>query len=433
MNVSRLIFLFLLIIATAGFITTASPAIQIISPANGQVFHYGQQLILIAKYAPNAVATVYLVIPNGKAIPEGAFEFNSTGYLALNLGTFGSGNLVMPGSYSIEIEVSGEQAAVVSFIYQPYVGTIVVEVQNSQHLPIPGATVYLYNITSGIELVGTEATNDSGIAVFHVVSFNTAQNFKVVASFPGYANSSSTVTITQNQTKTVLLTLYPAVLNIYVVDAEQEGLQIDPFNPAGYTSLVAIGGENITVYIETMFANIIVPNATVVAELITPTGKSTSTATPLGNGTYKVSFNLPLLNVPYDALLNITAEYNSMQATATVPISVQFNYTVLQQHLQSQISSLEENITKLENVTTQLNSELTKLENVTTKLEKTVSSLQEVTSLLSSEISNLNTQVSTLNKKLVQLTPFIYGALAAGIIGVILATLALVAIRRALS
>jgi len=150
MNIRLPIFLALLITASiGGLISMATTPVQVISPQSNHVYHYGQPLILIAKYEPNALATIYLSQPDGKPVPEGVFSFNSTGYLTVNFGTFGAGNLVMPGNYSIEIAVnSGENATIVPFIYQPYEATIVVNVQNNQHFPIYGATVYLYNQTS---------------------------------------------------------------------------------------------------------------------------------------------------------------------------------------------------------------------------------------------------------------------------------------------
>jgi len=443
-NIRFPIFLFLLIGSIiAGTISFASTPVQIISPKYNQIYHYGQQLILTAKYQPNATATIYLTMPNGKPVPEGVYIFNSTGYLTINLGTFGSDNLIIPGNYSIEIEIdSGQLGVVIPFIYQPYEATIVTEVQNNQHLPIPGATVYLYNITSGNnKLLQIETTNSSGFTIFHVIAFSFTQSFEVIASFPGYANESIITTVTQNQTKTVLLTLYPAILNVYVIGAIQNGLQIDPLDPVGYTYLTAIEGENITVYINTMFANTEVSGASINVQLITPKGKNiTSSVLQIGNGTYKTSLYLPLLNVPYSALLNITAKYNSLEAIAIIPISVQLNYTTLENHLESQITSLNENISKLnenisklDNVTTQLDLALLKLSNDTTTLGKTDASLQQVTTLLSSELSNLNSEASTLNKKLDQITPLIYIALIVGIIGTVLAVLALISIRRALS
>ena len=442
-NIRFAIFLFLLIGSIiAGTISFASMPVQVISPKYNQVYHYGQQLILIAKYQPNTTATIYLTTPNGKPVPQGVYTFNSTGYLTINFGYFGSGNLVMPGNYSLEIEISGQSGVVIPFVYQPYEATVVVEVQNNQHLPIPGATVYLYNVTSGNnKLLQIETANSSGFATFHVIAFSFTQSFKVVASFPGYANESMITTVTQNQTKTVLLTLYPAILNVYVIGAMQNGLQIDPLDPVGYTYLTAIEGENITVYINTMFANTEVSNAIINVQLITPNGKNTtSSVLQIGNGTYKTTLYLPLLNVPYSALLNITAKYNSLEATATIPISVQLNYTTLEDHLESQIASLNENIsklneniTKLDNVTIQLDSALLKLSNGTATLEKTDTSLQQVTTLLNGELTNLNGEVNTLNKKLDQITPLIYIALAVGIIGTVLAVLALISIRRALS
>lgn len=431
MKTRSLIIFSLFLISIAGVLVSASVPIEVIAPQVNEVYHTGQNLILLARYVPNTTATIYLITPTGEQIPEGAFMFNSSGYLELNFGTFGSGNLAIPGNYSLEIEVNGgEQGIIVPFIYKQNSATIIVYILNENGLPIKGATVYLYNATS---LVDTETTNTVGTAIFQIIAPNTAEYFKVVASAPGYLNASKTFSIIGNETKSIVLTLYPAVLNIYAVEAVQNGITIDPYNPVGYSSLVATEGSTVTVYIKIAIGNMNVSNASVKVLLTTPENKSEYNAISLNNGIYKVSFYLPLFNTSYSVVLNISAKYSKLSGTVIVPIVVQLNYTEIENRLESQIITLEKNVSTLENETAKLTSALTKLENETATLEKTTNSLQKTTLLLDSEISSLNNQLFTLNKKIDQLTPIIYGALIAGVIGVVLAALALNAVRRALS
>ena len=458
--------------------TTAATSLQIISPKNGQTFYYGQQLVLVAEYVPGAVATIYLV-HGTTAIPEGTFEFNSSGYLTVDLGTFGSGNLAQYGTYVIEVEVSSPQfaAAAVTVYYVPFIGTIIAQVQNPQQVPIAGATVYLYNTTAGVHtLVATATTNSSGIAVFHVTSYNFTQTFEVVASMPGYLNASSTVSIYENQTATVTLTLYPAVLNVYVVAAMQNGVLTAPVNPSGYTYLVATQGANVTVFIETLFAGMQITNATVYVTLLTPTAPTPYLAIPITSGPfagyYAVSFKLPPSNVPYDAVLNITATYQSLTSTIYVTIEAQVNYTALAEHYiselnaeiesvnntvhvlmaeisalnaslsslkselstaTSEISSLQSSISSLQSTVNSLQSSISSLNSTVSSLSGTVSSLSNKLSSLNATVSSLSNQVSSLNSKLNSITPLVYGGLIAGIIGLIIAIVAIVLVYRKIS
>ena len=451
--------------------TSAATTLQIISPTSGQTFYYGQQLVVVAKYVPNAVADIYLV-HGTTSIPEGTYTFNSSGYLTVDLGSFGSGNLVEPGAYTIDIDVSSPQfaAAAVTVYYVPFVGTIIVHVQNEHHLPLSGATVYLYNTTAGLHsLVTTSITNSSGVAVFHVTAFNFTQDFQVVASMTGYVNASATVSIYENQTTSVTLTLYPAVLDVYVVAATQNGMTVAPLNPSGYSSLVATEGDNVTVYIETVFAGMEVTNATVNVMVTTPTGTSTYTATPVTSGSYAgyymVTFMLPASNVSYDALLNITATYSTLTTTIYVPVAAQVNYTALIDHyvtelnseieklnstvyalmaeisalntsistLKSEISTVTSEVSSLQSSVTSLQSSVSSLQSSISSLNSSVSSLSSKISSLNSSVSSLNSEVSSLNSKLNSITPLVYGGLIAGIIGLIVAIVAIILVYRKIS
>ena len=456
-----------IIVISLGFsgFATAATGIQVISPQNGQTFYYGQQLIIVAKYIPNTVATVYLV-HGTTSIAEGTYTFNSTGYITVDLGKFGSGNLAQPGEYVIDIDVSSPSftATNVTVYYKPFEGTIIAQVQNEQHLPLSGAMVYLYNTTAGIHsLIATAITNSTGLAVFHVTAFNFTQDFQVVATEAGYVNASASVSILENQTKTVTLTLYPAILDVYVVAATQNGMAIDPLNPAGYTSLVATEGENVTVYIETLFAGMKITNATVEVMVTTPEGHpKVYTATPVTSGAYEgyymVSFMLPPTNVSYDALMNITATYSSLTTAIYVPIAAQVNYTALINSyvntlkaeiealnstvstLKSEISSLNSSISSLESELSSISSEASSLESTVKSLQSSISSLNSTVSSLHSEVSSLSSQVSSfssqlnsLNSKLSGITPLVYGGLIAGIIGLIIAIVAIVLVYRKIS
>ena len=428
-------FLFLLIAPMFSLVLTASvPPIQVLQPQPSEVYYTGQHLVLIVKYLPNATATIYLITPNGKYVPEGVFYFNSSGYLKVDFGTFGSGNLAVPGNYILEIEVnSGESAITVPFTYQLLIDTIIVKVQNPQGMPIPDAYVTLYNASTypPLPLISGQ-TNGSGIIVFSGPVPDTVQVFEVSASAPGYLNASKTFSLPPNQTAFITLTLQPEHLNIYVLGAKQNGLYIDPLNPYGYTSLVATEGENITVYMATYLENTQISNATVKVQVVTPINTTNYIATQ-SNGVYEVSFNLPILNASYEALLVINAQYGSANGTAVIPVIAQLNYTEFENQIESKIISLSQNVSNLDNEVSKLTTELSSLGNETASLEKTVNTLSKSATILSGEMSLLDSQLTELNHKLNQLTPLVYGALIAAIIGIVFAVISLINIRRALS
>jgi len=284
----------------------------------------------------------------------------------------------------------------------------------------------------------------------------------VIAAEAGYVNASASVSILENQTKTVVLTLVPAVLNVYVLAAEQNGVMVDPLNPAGYLELVASEGENVTVYIATLFAGHPIINASVEVMVTTPTGTTVYNATPITTSFnasyYEVSFMLPLTNVSYDALMYIIATYSSLVATSYVPVLAQVNYTALIDHyvntigsevevlnatvyaltkeisaLNASIITLKSELSAVANESTSLQSTVKSLQSSISSLNGTVSSLSSTVSSLSNQVSTLNNKVSSLNSEVGSISSLVYGGLIAGIIGLIIAIVAIVLVYRKIS
>ncbi|BAB67303.1 carboxypeptidase-like regulatory domain-containing protein [Sulfurisphaera tokodaii] len=446
-------------------LATASTSLVVISPTQGEVFHYGQPLVVTFKYAPGATVAIYVLTPSGANIPVTSGATNSSGYFSQEIWVWGSSSEnSQVGAYTIEIEVNGGQAATsVTVYYKPYTATLNVLVENEQGIPIQGATVSVYNVTSGLhELIATATTNPSGIATIQVLAFNFTENLEVVASMPGYVNASQTVSVKGNQTISLTLKLYPAVVTVLAVAEMQNGKIIAPLNSIGYTSLTGTEGDEITVLLEVQFGGMMVTNATVTATVSTPSGVTTMTATPITSGPYagyyNVTFMLPVLNTTYEALVTANATYSGITGTISVPIQVQVNYTsVISTYvtqltreietvnqtvytLMNEIKSLNASISQLSTTLSSTTTEITTLENDIKTLESslssvnsTVSSLSSTVSSLSSEVSSLNTQVSNLNSKLNGITPLVYGGLIAGIIGLIVAIIAIVLVYRKIS
>lgn len=450
----------------------ATPTLQIISPQPGQKFFYGQTLKFVAYYpVPGAIATVYVLNGSGVLVAGGnTYAFNSSGYISAILGVFGKEKgLSSPGQYIIEIDVSSSQgttAATVTVTYQPYVAKINSQVVNEQGIPLSGVTVYLYNTTAGLHtLVASATTNSTGFAVFNVIAFNFAQNFELLAvgSTIGYTNASATVSVIGNETVTKVLKLYPNVLNVFVVGAMQNGTMIAPLNPGGYSSLTATEGDTMSVLIEVEYAGKMITTATVNVAVTTPLGVKMYTATPITSGSYagyyNVTFMLPVVgNTSYEAVVNINATYGTLTSSIYVPVVVQYNYTALFKYylhsLTKEVQALNQTVYTLMKEISTLNSSITTLSQSLSTVTSEVSTLQSSISTLQSSINNLNSEIKTvngsvsslinqvsslreevnsLNSKLSSITPLVYGGLIAGIIGLIIAIVAIVLVYRKIS
>ncbi|MBB5254951.1 carboxypeptidase-like regulatory domain-containing protein [Sulfurisphaera ohwakuensis] len=439
-------------------LATASTSLVVISPTQGEVFHFGQPLVVTFKYAPGATVAIYVLTPSGANIPVASGATNSSGYFSQEIWVWGSSSEnSQVGAYTIEIEVNGGQAATsVTVYYKPYTATIKALVENEQGIPLQGATVSVYNVTSGLhELIATATTGSNGIATIQVIAFNFTENLEVVASYPGYVNASQTISVVGNQTISLTFKLYPAIVTVLAVGELQNGIATAALNPFGYTSLTGTEGDEITVLFAVEFAGMKVTNATVTASVATPSGVTTMTATPITSGPYagyyNVTFMLPALNTTYLAFIDVNATYNGISGTLNVPIQAEVNYTtiftnyvkILTQEIQSvnqtvytlmgEIKSLNASISQLSATLSSTTTEITTLENDIKTLESSVSSLNGTVSSLSSTVSNLSSQVNKLNSEVSSITPLVYGGLIAGIIGLIVAIVAIVLVYRKIS
>jgi len=429
------LFFFLIVISTFSIVITASSnSLFIISPLSG-TYHYGQQLKLIAKYTPNTVVIVSLITPNSNKITIGNYNFNSSGYLTVNIGTFGSGYLVEAGNYLVIVTLSNDYSYQVPIKYAPFYGILTVKVQNTYDTPLSNANVYLYNISnsSSVPLYNAQ-TNSTGYAVLNVSFTSNTQSFEVVASYPGYFNSTATVTLSSNSVTDITLTLNPYNLTTLVVGVQQGNLVIDPINPSGYTSVIATEGENTSVFIETLFNHSQIINAQVSVRVITPVKEITITSAPVNNnGYYVASFQLPLLNISYEAVLQISVTFASIKTVTVVPIVVQINNTELEHQFENQIASMNKNITEMQNEIAELNSALIKLTNQSILMQNSINNLEKIANISNEEIIALNNQVNEQGIKLNQVSTFVYIALIIGVLGLVLAIIDLINIRRALS
>jgi prefoldin subunit 5 len=320
-------------------------------------------------------------------------------------------------------------------------------------LPFAGVNVTLYNITSGVmQYIASQTTNVNGQVQFSVVSFNFTQTFEVVASYPGYVSASAPVSIVGNETKTVSLTLYPAVITIVPYEVNQNGTAIDSPNPVGYSSVVVVEGLPASMLVQVMFAGKPITNATLYVSTTSPEFQnlqySLITTGPFA-GYYNISF-LPQVNSlypEYTGVINITAVYSGLTktvfvtVTANYPTSVEINSlngSILKletefNQLATEISNLETEVQSINSTLSSITSEINTLKNEINTINGQISSLNSNITSLKDSISSLNSTVSSLSSELNSIKPLVYGGIIAGIIGLIVAIVAIVLVYRKIS
>lgn len=438
-------------------ILAGTSSLTIVTPYQGEVFHYGQELVIEVQTTPNTPVSIGVVNPLGKETPSAPVESNSTGYVVVNFWTWGTiaGVNNYTGAYEVIVTAqtpSGIVTQTVTVYYEPYTATIEVTVVNEQNVPLAGATVKAYNVTNGLhEFLTSAVTNASGTAILHVYAFNFTENIEIVASYPGYVNSSATVAVKAMQTIPVTIKLYPAVVTILAVEELQNNKIIAPLNPSGYTSFTGYAGDEISILFEVLFANMKVTNATVSAMVVTPEGTVSITPTLTSSGYYNVTFMLPSINSTYEGYVEINATYSGVTNTLSVPIEVQVNFTQLIDQeinklnaeiqtlnttvytLMNEIKSLNDSISSLSGELSTVSSDISTLESEITTLKTSVSSLNTTVSNLKGTVQSLSSEVNSLNSKLNSITPLVYGGLIAGIIGLIVAIVAIVLVYRKIS
>ena len=427
------------------------------SPVPNEVFHYGQPLVLnISTGIPNATVTVYVDYGTTQ-IYFNNYQANAQGNLAVTLFTFGTGAASKPGTYTVLVDVnSGVKSAAVTVKYLPAIATIIVDVTNGETgLPFAGVNVTLYNITSGVmQYIASQTTNVNGQVQFSVVSLSSTfnQTFKVVASYPGYVSASTQVSIVGNETKTVSLTLYPAVIAVKTTEVIQNGTAIDSPNPVGYSSVVVVEGLPASMLVQVIFAGKPITNATLYVSTTSPEFQnlqySLITTGPFA-GYYNISF-LPQVNSLYPAytgVINITAVYNGLTKTVFVTVTANYptsrvisylNSSILEletevNQLSTEIHNLETEVQSINSTFSSITSEINTLKNEINTINGQISSLNSNITSLRDSISSLNSTVSSLTSELNSIKPLVYGGIIAGIIGLIVAIVAIVLVYRKIS
>ncbi|AHC52676.1 hypothetical protein SUSAZ_11085 [Sulfolobus acidocaldarius SUSAZ] len=460
-----------LVLAPIAISAVTINGITFYSPVPNQTYKYGQQLVLSIQSQPNALVTLYVYDPKGNVVYNNVYQTNSSGGLTTTIATFGSTpGFTTVGTYTVSLSVQGttSESASVNVQYIPLTSTITATVVNQEGSPLAGATVQLYNTTAGSNtLVATQTTNSQGVASFTVLSFpGVTQTFKLVASLQGYATGTASVSITGQQNASVTITLVPAVVTIAPMYVIQNGTVIG--SGPSLSNIVTYQGLPAYILAQVSFAGQPVTTASVSAQVYYPTGTQTVTASVISSGKYAGMYNITIMP-PTESVQNyvfqllIVANYttSSGQTLSTnYLMSVQANQN-LQALVNKDISSLVQNITNLENTVSNLQTQIstlnsslsslsqriTSLQNTLASLNSTISSLSGTASSLSSQlnalqgkisslnssIANLSGQLNSLQNKVNSLTPLVYGGIIAGIIGLIVAIVAIVLVYRKIS
>jgi len=218
-----------------------------------------------------------------------------------------------------------------------------------------------------------------------------------------------------------------------------------------------------------------ISGATVTLTITIPTiGTKTLTATTASNGSFSLSFQVPLLSssislvssylisgsltvtygphtVPYQVLMTAIPNYYQVISELNTEITTlkgelaALNSTIAT--LESEISTLNGSLATANAKISQLSSELASVNSTISSLNSEVSTLSSEYHTLSGEVSTLNTQISTLNSTVgtlnseisslkgtvSTLTTLAYGGIIAGIIGLIVAIVAIVLVMRRIS
>jgi prefoldin subunit 5 len=454
-----------------------SNGITFYSPStNGQVYHSGQTLYLNAsagsQYA-NQPVTITITTPSGVNVDLPPAQTNAQGFVIENLGTFGQGQLSTPGTYTIAVSVEapsplGTKTGVIQVVYVPAQASVTIEVLNGETgVPLSGAMVYLYNTTNGVHKLITEGTTGAtGTVTFSVISFNFTQTFQAVAMYSGFVNNSVTFSIVGNQSVTEVIKLYPAVLSIIPIVAMQNGTVVDAGNiNTPLTSVVVTQGIPASIVVKVEFAGMPISNATVQASSAYPSLVKVLSVSPITSGPYAGDYNITIeamvvntTSAPYEVALSINASYMSFTQSVSVLVQAYYNLLAILQHsieqiqidinslykdieilntsinsLTTSLSSLNQSLTTVTNEVNTLNKDLTTVNQTASGLGGTVNSLKTSIDTLSSDLSSLNNTVNQLKSQVNGILPLVYGGIIAGILGLIVAIIAIVLVYRKIS
>lgn len=383
----------------------------------------------------------------------------------------------IPGQYNVTISVAGSSETIPIYVISPNEIEFLVYVY-SNGVPLPGATVSIYNATNG-QLLLTNTTNSQGLATLVVPYVYTMTNeYNITAVKPGYQLVYEEVTVPAYHITpvTVKLTTRPITFVLTPVCFQDMGI-VEPAQPASIPGAPqpvyvasAFMGTDLSIIINATVSGKPVQGATILGSYLTINGKQfTSTAKYIGNGQYNLTIVLPNYTVPYTLEIYVTGKYQTNTYTFVTLVSVQPNYIAIINNLQAEvenlnntvtmlyneisllknnitylkmmISTLKEEISNINSTLMALHGELhkvnstltTKIDNLTSELNSLsskVSNLETQVSSVSSSLQNVNSEISSDKSKISDLTSLVYGGLILGIIALIIAIVAIVLVFR---
>ncbi|BBG24101.1 carboxypeptidase-like regulatory domain-containing protein [Sulfuracidifex tepidarius] len=442
----------------------------IYSPAqNNQIYQYGQSVVLSFtspyKSSQFTVTIDRFIEVNGTLVAK---LYNSIPEFTNSTGGF-TGSIMTgdnpPGKYLIILNDPTYGDASVEFnitIVPPHYqqATISVTVENESNLPISGASVVVLNSTND-QQVNSGITSSTGTVDLTVPYFGTPVTYIVKASATGYVTQNTTVTVNSNTTFPVTLVLPNVGFSFTVQGIFQNGQSVAPANDR---IINVYQGVPLTIEYNAIDDGVPASGAKITEMVTYPNGSIEQyTATVGSNGLVNITFTPPLSTsqTTLNMEISASASYSGMSASLPYVIyaSAIYNYNATITQLQKEVNSLENTTSYLEkemsslNATVQgleskidqlsteissLNSTLISLNKTVTninstsipQLEKEISSLNSNISSLKSELSSVNSSVTSLKSTVSSASTLVYVALAAGIIGLIVAIIAVVLVLR---
>lgn len=213
----------------------------------------------------------------------------------------------------------------------------------------------------------------------------------------------------------VVNTLYPIVGNLYITASYQGQSQTIQLGIVAYPNYTA---EIV------MLEQYIVTLNNLLKSLNSTVSSLETEVSALSTAVSSLQSELSTINATLTKVNSTVASLSTEVSTLSSQVS----------SLSTQVSSLSSNVSSLKSDITTINSEIstlnTEISNLGKYLAGNVSTINTAISGLNGSISTLKSEIANANSRISSLSTIVYGAIAVGIIGLILAVIALVMVMR---
>ncbi|BDC19522.1 carboxypeptidase regulatory-like domain-containing protein [Acidianus sp. HS-5] len=370
---------------------------SVITVTTAPIYHPGQTVVVEGTAPPNVEVGISVYNPNGVDVYSTIVNSTSSGEYSAVLFTFPSAaNSQYPyGTYAIKVGTNTGFTNETTFEFEPQLATVVVQVFNSQNIPIQGAKV---------SAVGTPyfaITNSTGEAVLMLPSGT--YTIQVVPPSP-YVTTQKTITVVAPKSYTLKFTVEVQEVAVDITKVlgynSTHATIVDILSPAQNINIDTLGNSILIICAIVTYAGIPVSNATVTATFdgASYPGKYNATV-----GAYEIMITIP--NMQFEGNLIINATYTNPSGTFTATeeefLTVQYNQEQEILNLTKEVNSLKVELSTLEmylsgNISYfkgQISTLEMYLSGNVTKLDGELSTLEMY---LSGNVSYLNGKISNL-------------------------------------